>query len=477
MTRHTTFKFCLDPTDEQRELLARHAGAARFAFNQCLAMVKAALTQRKSDPNAVVPWSGFDLINTFNGWKKTEDAGRVFSVGDNGTADIVVTGLSWRTDVCQQVFEEAAIDLGKGLKAWSDSRSGKRKGKRVGFPRFKKKAGKAGSFRLRNKHRKGRPSTIRLGENNRLRSVTLPGIGQIAVRGDTRHLRRMIAKGRAKILFATVTGHAGRWWVSLNVEAAALHPAHQHPARDPQDNSGWVGVDRGLSAFLVAATGDGREVARVTDAPKALVAGIRRQRRLAKSLSRKQKGSRNRRAAVARLGRHHHRVANVRRHFMHQVSNALVKTHDRLVIENLNVSGMLRNHRLARAISDAGWAEFARILEYKLGWRGGEVVVADRWYPSSKLCPQCGAVSGNLSLADRVYTCDCGHSADRDANAAVNLARWGQKHCNASSEPRTPKHEAGPPTPADGTALTSILGVPVKPARLTREPTSMRNSA
>lgn len=202
------------------------------------------------------------------------------------------------------------------------------------------------SFRLRNKDRKDKPASIRVGDNNRPRSVTLPGIGQIGVHDDTRRLRRMLAKGRAKILFATVSQHAGRWWVSLNVEAADLHPAHHHRSRDPADDCGWVGIDRGLSAFVVAATSDGEQVARITDAPKALIAGMTRQQRLAKSLSRKQKGSRNRRDAAAKLGRHHHHVANVRRHFLHRVSNALVKTHDRLVIEDLNVSGMLRNHHL-----------------------------------------------------------------------------------------------------------------------------------
>jgi putative transposase len=148
-------------------------------------------------------------------------------------------------------------------------------------------------------------------------------------------------------------------------------------------------------------------------------------------LSRKRKGSHNRREAAIKLARHHHHVANVRRHFLHQVSNALVKTHDRLVIENLNVSGMLANHRLARAISDAGWAEFARILKYKQTWRGGQCVVADPWYPSSRLCPQCGIIHNDLTLADRVFSCGCGHSADRDTNAATNLARWAQTHHHA----------------------------------------------
>jgi putative transposase len=225
--------------------------------------------------------------------------------------------------------------------------------------------------------------------------------------------------------------------VSLTIEAANLHQAHQHPGRELGDGGGWIGVDRGLSAFLVAATADGDEVARITDAPKALTAGMKQQRRLAKSLSRKQKGSTNRKDAAAKLARHHHHVANVRRHFLHQVSNTLVKTHDQLVIEDLNVSGMLANHRLARAISDAGWAKFARLLRYKQAWRNGTIMVADRWYPSSKLCPQCGAINGDLTLADRVFTCGCGHSADRDLNAAVNLAHWGQQH---HLDPRTPKH-------------------------------------
>jgi putative transposase len=283
MSRHATFRFCLDPTAEQREVLARHAGASRFGFNQCLRMVKTALTGRRTDHDIEVPWTGFDLINAFNAWKKTENAGRVFIVDAQGSAEVAVTGLAWRGQVCQQVFEEAAVDLGKGLAAWSDSRSGKRNGKRVGFPRFKKKTGDIPSFRLRNKHRRGKPPAIRVGDNGRARSVTLPGIGCIGVHDDTRRLRRMLATDRAKICFATVSQHGGRWWVALNIEAADLHPDHQHR---PHDEGGWVGIDRGLSAFVVAACVDGTEVARIADAPKALAAGLTQQRRLAKSLSR-----------------------------------------------------------------------------------------------------------------------------------------------------------------------------------------------
>ncbi|RAV08577.1 hypothetical protein DQP55_19020 [Mycolicibacterium sp. GF69] len=422
MARHTTFRFCLDPTLAQRVALARHSGASRFAYNQCLSLVKTVLADRKMDAKTVVPWTGFDLINAFNRWKKTEAAGRVWAVASDGTIDITAIGLSWRDDVCQQVFEEAAVDCGRALKAWADSRSGRRKGRPVGFPRFKKKVAAVPSFRLRNTHRTERRPAIRVGENNRPRSITVPRIGLIAVHDDTRRLRRMLANNRARILYVAVSCRGGRWWASLVVEAADLHPQRCH--RSNSEGRGWVGVDRGLTNFAVAAAADGIEVARFDTAPRPLRAAMTRQRRLANHLSRKKKGSRRHRQAAQQLRKHHHRVANIRRHFLHQVSNALVKTHDRLVIENLNVVGMMANHRVAQAISDSGWSRFAHMLEYKQAWRGGQLVIADRYFPSSKTCSACGERNADLTLADRVFTCGCGFRADRDHNAAVNLARW-----------------------------------------------------
>lgn len=440
MARHTSFKFCLDPTPEQRVALARHSGGARFAYNQCLSLVKTTLSSRQTDAKTFVPWTGFDLINAFNRWKKTEAAGRVWAVASDGAIDITAIGLPWRDDVCQQVFEEAAVDCGRALKAWSDFRSGRRSGQRVGFPRFKKKAAAAPSFRLRNTRRKGHRPAIRVGENNCPRSITLPRIGLIAVHDDTRRLRRMLARNRARILSVTVTYRGGRWWASLSIEAADLHPQRCHPARSSSEDGGWVGVDRGLTNFAVAATADGREVARFGAAPRPLRAAMTRQRKLANNLSRKRKGSRRHREALGQLRRHHYRVANIRRHFLHQASNALVKTHDRLVIENLNVTGMMANHCLAQAISDSGWSDFAHMLKYKQAWRGGQVVLADRYFPSTKTCSACGEMNADLTLADRVFTCGCGLRADRDHNAAVNLARWAQ---NRHHLDRPPDPQAG----------------------------------
>lgn len=435
MTRHTTFKFCLNPDVHVLQLLDRHAGASRFAFNQCLRMVKSALAARRIDPTIGLSWTGFDLIKAFNGWKKTEAAGRIFAVDSAGVAEVRVTGLAWRNRVCQQVFEEAAVDCGRALSAWSDSRRRKRKGRPIGFPRFKKKTRDTPAFRLRNKYSKGGRPAIRIGETHP-RSVTLPGVGSLRVRDDTRRLRRLLAKGRARILFATVSHHGGRWWVALNVEAADLHIAHRHRPREAGDRSGWIGIDRGLAVFAVAATANGCEVARFDGAPKPRAGGMRQQRRLSKLLSRKQKGSHNRRRVAARPARHHQHVANIRRHFLHKVSNELVKTHDRLILEALNVAGMLRNHSLAALITDAGWAAFATQVHYKQTWRGGEIATADRWYPSSKRCAACGLINPDLPLNERVFGCSCGYSADRDLNAAVNLAQWAQNH---HSDPRTPK--------------------------------------
>ncbi|MDF2713010.1 MAG: hypothetical protein K0R62_8662 [Nonomuraea muscovyensis] len=442
MARHTTFQWVADPTVEQARALARHEGAARFAFNQGLRLhlnARHAVTEAVVGVDDVqVPWTGFDLINAFNAWKKSEDAGRRFVVDGSGAAQLEVTGLAWRTEVSAQVFEEAVVDLGKALKAWTDSRRGKRAGRAVGHPRFKKKNHERGSFRMRNKvctTKAGQRATIRLGEAGP-RSVTLPGIGAIKVHDDTRRLRRMIASGRARILFATVSRRGGRWRISVNVEASDLHPAARHPVRDDADHSGWAGMDRGLHAPVVAALADGTPSLRIAEAPKALRAAQPVTRRLQKSVSRKVKGSVNRRAAVRRLARHHERVRARRHHFLHQVSNALVQTHDRLVIEDLNITGMLANHRLAAAISDAAWGELARQITYKQSWRGGRVLTADRWFPSSKTCSACENVNQTLTLADRVFVCEhCKHTIDRDLNAAVNLATWGERHFSQVLDP------------------------------------------
>jgi putative transposase len=428
---------------------ARHAGAARFGFNKCLELHLTARRERgPADAPSGVPWSGFSLINMFNAWKKSEAAGRQFVVGPLGGTHIDVTGLEWRNLVSSQVFEEAAVDLGRALKAWTNSRRGKRAGRQVGHPRFKKKTATSGSFRMRNKISAIGYRTIRVGDGSP-RSVSLPKIGTIRVHDDTRRLRRMIAKQRARILHATVSrGVRGRWWITITVEAADLHPDSRHQPRDPGDDSGWIGVDRGLKDAVVAATSDGAEVLRVKPA-RALTKGLPRIRRLSQAVSRKKRGSSNQKKARARLAREHERVRNRRRHALHQVSNLLVKTHDRLVLEGLNIGGMTTNRRLSRAIADAAWGELARQVGYKQAWRRGQVVVADRWFPSSKTCSACGDIKQSLTLGEREFVCTaCGHATDRDLNAAVNLAAWAERHYDGGGFRAGDRQTAGPVTKA-----------------------------
>ena len=451
--RHTTFRFALDPTPVQAAMLVRHAGASRFAFNQCHRLVTDALTANRTDPHFRVPWSGFDLINAYNAWKGSEAAGRVFSVARDGATTKKVTGLAWRHDVSAQVFEEAAVDFGRALAAYGQAKAGKDKGQRVGFPRKKRKGRCRDSFRLRNKRNKNGTLVIRIGEQHP-RSVTLPKLGTIRVHDDTRRLRRLLhpveqidpdtglrkVAPLARILFITCSRHGSRWYISLNVQAPDFHPERRHQPGLNDDSSGFVGVDRGLAAFAVVATAQGTEVGRYL-APRPLqhnLAGLRRRSRAA---SRTKPSSRNHVKAIRRLSRQHARISRVRRSFLHEVSSQLVKTHDRLCLEGLAIANLVRNKHLARAIGDAAWAEFARQVGYKAAWFGAELVVADRWFPSTKTCSCCGKVNQEVRLAERVFCCHlCGLVIDRDRNAATNLATWAQA---AQKAIQAPARQAG----------------------------------
>jgi putative transposase len=448
--RHTTFRFALAPTPVQAAMLVRHAGASRFAYNQCLRLVADALAAKRTDSHVKVPWSGFDLINAFNAWKRGEDAGRVFVAAPDGTITKQVTGLGWRHEISAQVFEEAAVDLGRACAAYRPASSETRRG-RAGFPRWKRKGRCRDSFRLRNKHSKSGAMLVRVGEGHP-RSVTLPTIGTVRVHDDTRRLRRLLrpvahldpATGqsvvapRAKVLFATISRHGSRWYVSLNVQASDLHAERRHRPHPADDHVGFVGVDRGLAAFAVAATADGTEVGRF-QAPKPLQRGMVRLRRLSRRVSATQPRSCNRSKATRRLSRQHARIADVRRQFLHEVSSQLVQTHDRLCLEDLIVANLMTNRRLARAIGDAAWTEFARQLSYKAAWFGAELVVCDRWFASTKICSKCGMAKQQMGLAERIFICaGCGLASDRDRNAAANLAAWAER-----SHAQAPDRQAG----------------------------------
>ena len=443
VARVTTFRFTAEPDAEGAAAFCRHMGARRFAYNECRRAVVAALAAKRIDPATAVPWSGFSLINWFNTWKKSEAEGRCFAVDAQGCAELVDVGLSWRAEVCAQVFEEAAVDLGRALAAFSASKKGERKGARVGFPRPKKKGRAPGTFRLRNKVSPSGTPSIRLGEAG-ARSLTLPFIGTVALREDTRALRRLLrpdATGspRARIFAATVREHRGRFVITISVEAPDLHPERRHgPGLSQQ---GFVGIDRGLRSYVVAASADGKEVAKVS-APRPLERSLGALRRASRTLSRRQPGSQNRRKARVRLQLIHAQVADQRRDFCHRLSSELVKTHDALCLEDLAVANLVRNPHLARPIADASWGRFAQMVSYKAEWFGSELCLAPRIFPSTKTCSACGWLWSDMALKDRTFICAaCGLVSDRDLNAAINLAAWANAEQISAS--RAPDPQAG----------------------------------
>jgi putative transposase len=369
----------LDPTPAQQRALASHAGAARFAWNWGLA----ACRDRYEAEGKW--WSGVDLHRLWNAAKKADPA------------------LAWWGENSKCVYQEAFRDLDRALREFVKSRNGKRKGRRLGFPRFKRRGKCRDSFRF---------STGAMRCSGR--TVTLPRLGMIATHESTRKLARRLANGTARILSATVSRRAYRWYVSFTVEVERAVPD-----RHPQPGS-VVGVDLGVTTLLTGVDEAGTviEIA----GPKALKAGLAKLRRLSRAHSRKQRGSANRRKAARQLARHHAQVANLRADALHKATSALAARYETVLVEDLGVTGMLANRRLARAVADQGFYTTRRMLDYKTAWAGGRLIVADRWFPSSKTCSACGGRKPSLTLSERTFRCDaCGLSLGRDVNAAINL--------------------------------------------------------
>ncbi len=234
------------------------------------------------------------------------------------------------------------------------------------------------------------------------RKIQLPRLGRIRIKEK----RKSYYKGR--ILSVTIGKRANKWFVSITVEVEIPDPI---PVEGPA-----VGVDLGVKTLATLSDGT------VFPNSRALGKQLRKLRRLSKGLSRKKKGSRNREKTRLRLAKMHLKISNIRQDTLHKVTTYLAKSHSRIVIENLGVSGMLKNRRLARALADVGMYEFRRQLEYKCAWYGSHLIAASRTFPSSKRCSNCGHKKKDFSLSEREYHCElCGMTIDRDLNAALNL--------------------------------------------------------
>jgi len=405
------YRFALDLSPGQERDVLAHAGAARVAHNWALAKVKALMDQRAAERSYGVPdeqltpslsWSLAGLRKAWNA-AKPEVA-------------------PWWPEVSKEAFNTGLDALARGLKNWTESRAGKLAGRPVGFPRFKSRRRTTPSVRFTT-------GAVRV-EPDRMH-VVLPRLGRLKLHESARKLARRLDNGTARIMSAMVRRDGGRWHVSFTVE---IERAERVPARP----GSTVGVDVGIKHLAVLSTGE------LIDNPRHLVTAQQRMRSLGRALSRKTSPDRRtgRRAskrwerATARLSRAHARVANLRRDGLHKLTTRLATTHGTVVIEDLNVTGMLANRKLARHIADAGFAEIRRQLAYKTAWNGGRLLVADRWYPSSKTCSGCGTVKTKLSLSERTYTCQaCGLVIDRDHNASLNLAALAAEFDTAGSGP------------------------------------------
>jgi len=233
------------------------------------------------------------------------------------------------------------------------------------------------------------------------RSVVLPRLGEIRTKERTN------VKGR--ILSVTVSREADRWFVAFAVERK-----RGEYIRTLQETA--MGVDVGINSFCVLS--DGTKI----ESPKPLEHSLKLLKRRSKQHSRKKIGSANRKKSALKLARLHRKIRNRRSDFLHKVSTMLAKTKSAVAVEDLNVKGMVKNRHLSLRISDAGWSEFLRHLDYKTKWYGSSLVKAPKFYPSSKMCSSCKTIKENFKLSDRIFRCDkCGLVIDRDVNAAINL--------------------------------------------------------
>jgi putative transposase len=381
----------LDPTPQQERYFVKACGAARFAFNWGLAEWEKAYKIEGKKPD------GRMIRNRFNAIRRAE--------------------FPWTYDVHKDCTMVPFSDL---QAAFSNFFQRTRLGQYpLGYPNFKKKGRCNEGFYI-------------AGEDLQPdgRRVRLPKIGWIKTREALRFEGRVIS-GR-------VTHRNGQWYLSVQVDVGVSYQRER-------TGDGVVGVDLGIRNSATLSTGE------VIQGPKALKRGRKKLIRLSRRFSRKEKGSENQKKAQLQLSRYHLKIANVRQDHVHKVTTYLCKNHAAVGIEDLVVKNMVRNHCLARAISDEAWGSFRYQMGYKGPLYGTEIVVHDRWFPSSKTCSGCRTEKAELELSERTFRCEvCGLVIDRDLNAALNLEpvlvpggyrgrnAWGEEGSGREKRPTKP---------------------------------------
>lgn len=356
-------KIRLAPNKVQATYFAKAAGVARFAYNWALLRWQEQYQENLADPSQPKP-NEAALRRQLNAIKREQ--------------------YPWMLEVTKSAPQMAIIQLGQAFDNFFAHRTG--------FPRLRRK-GTDDRFTIAN--------DLFCIENRRIR---IPKLGWVRMRETLRFTGRIVS--------ATISCVAGNWYAGITVDMP------DEPPLPPAENQGAVGVDLGVTTLATLSNGE------VFIGPKALLSSRKKLRRLERVLSRKVKGSRNRAKAKLKLAKLHARIANLRRESLHQLTTDLTRSFHTIGIEDLNVKGMLRNHRMASVIADMGFHELRRQLEYKAAWRGGRVVVADCWFPSSKLRSCCGHRLKALALGVRQWRCPgCSTLHDRDVNAAINLEK------------------------------------------------------
>src|SRR6266581_4510537 len=387
------YNFRVYPTSVQQQSLARAFGCARVVFNDALR----ARQQARAD-----------------GLPYLSDA----ELSKRVTAAKLTPQRAWLGEVSAVVLQQALADLNTAYRNFFASVTGKRKGRKVAPPRLRSRKDNRQAIRFTANAR------FKVLDNGRLR---LPKIGDLEVRWS-----RTLPSAPSSVTI--VKDAAGRHFASFVVQATD----EPLPETDSE-----VGIDLGLTHFAVLSSG--RKVA----APKFLRRAARKLKRLQQDLSRKQKGSANRKKAVVKVARAHARVADTRRDWQHKLSTAIIRDSQAVYVEDLCVVGLGRT-RLAKSVHDAGWASFTGMLEYKAARYGRTFAKIDRFAPTSQTCSACGRLDGPKPLSVRSWTCLCGTVHDRDVNAAINVlaqGRWDNSNaCGAQVRPApvpAPRRETG----------------------------------
>jgi putative transposase len=357
------FKYRIYPTNLQVELLKKHFGAVRFVYNLALETKTFAYSTKQ------VNISRFQLNTQLADLKKE---------------------CVWLKEVNSQSLQSALVNLDSAYSLFFKGAAD--------FPVFKKKQGNQ-SFQC--------PQNVMVDFN--AGTIDLPKFKE-----PIKTVFHRTFNGTVKTVTISRTP-TGKYFASVLVETGEVKPAPK-----PIEKPTCVGIDLGIKTFAVLS--DGTEYA----TPKHLNQSIDRLKALQRRAAKKKKGSKNRKQANQKVARLHEKIANQRKDFLHKVSDAITKQYDTIVLEDLAVSNMVKNHKLARSISDAGWRTFKTFVEYKADWRGKHVVTIRRFEPSSKLHNACGYIHKELTLSDREWVCpNCGEVVLRDVNAAINILHFG----------------------------------------------------